>query len=187
MKRPLLVANGMFVTLTTAMFVTPPTLDTKSSSAIQVIPVPTITNSKISKTISTNKVIINNKHKIDLPTPVNTSIPAPTNTTSNSPTPSSQPTLNNKINGSFLGDVIDISYGNLQVKITVQDNIIIDAQAVQYPNSGRSASLNTAAIAQLRQETLSVQGSAIHGVSGASYTSYGWYKSLVSALTKAGL
>jgi uncharacterized protein with FMN-binding domain len=39
----------------------------------------------------------------------------------------------------------------------------------------------------LRQKTLAAQSSQITGVSGASYTSYGWYKSLVSALTKAGL
>jgi uncharacterized protein with FMN-binding domain len=39
----------------------------------------------------------------------------------------------------------------------------------------------------LRKQTLAAQSDAIQGASGASYTSYGWYKSLQGALTKAGL
>jgi len=34
---------------------------------------------------------------------------------------------------------------------------------------------------------LAAQSSNIQGVGGASYTSQGWYNSLVSALAKAGL
>jgi len=39
----------------------------------------------------------------------------------------------------------------------------------------------------LVQEVLQVQSANIQGVSGASYTSQGFYTSLVSALSKAGI
>jgi uncharacterized protein with FMN-binding domain len=39
----------------------------------------------------------------------------------------------------------------------------------------------------LRERTLAAQSANISGVSGASFTSYGWYTSLARALAKAGL
>jgi uncharacterized protein with FMN-binding domain len=39
----------------------------------------------------------------------------------------------------------------------------------------------------LRQEALAAQSAKIQGVSGASYTSYGFQKSLQSALNKLGI
>ncbi|CAB5005306.1 unannotated protein [freshwater metagenome] len=79
-----------------------------------------------------------------------------------------------------------VSYGNVQVEITVRDGKIVDAQALQSPN-GRSQRFSDYALPQLRQETLAAQSSSINNISGASYTSYGWYKSLQGALAKAGL
>jgi uncharacterized protein with FMN-binding domain len=57
---------------------------------------------------------------------------------------------------------------------------------VQAP-SGRNQRWTDFAIPNLRSQTLSAQSAAINGVSGASYTSYGWYKSLITALQKAGM
>jgi uncharacterized protein with FMN-binding domain len=57
---------------------------------------------------------------------------------------------------------------------------------VQAPN-GRNDRWTQMSVPVLRQKTLAAQSANITGVSGASYTSYGWYKSLVSALSKAGL
>jgi uncharacterized protein with FMN-binding domain len=74
----------------------------------------------------------------------------------------------------------------VQVKITVSNGKITDAVAVQAPN-GRSQRFTDYSVPNLRQQTLSAQSAAISGVSGASYTSYGWYKSLISALQKAGM
>jgi uncharacterized protein with FMN-binding domain len=74
----------------------------------------------------------------------------------------------------------------VQVKITVSNGKITEAVALQAPN-GRSQRFSDYAIPNLRQQTLSAQSAAISGVSGASYTSYGWYKSLISALQKAGM
>jgi uncharacterized protein with FMN-binding domain len=74
----------------------------------------------------------------------------------------------------------------VQVKITVSNGKITEATAVQAP-SGRSQRFTDYSVPNLRQQTLSAQSAAISGVSGASYTSYGWYKSLISALQKAGM
>jgi uncharacterized protein with FMN-binding domain len=74
----------------------------------------------------------------------------------------------------------------VQVKITVSNGKITDAVALQAP-SGRNQRYTDYAIPNLRQQTLSAQSAAISGVGGASYTSYGWYKSLISALQKAGM
>ena len=88
--------------------------------------------------------------------------------------------------GSFTGDAFNVGYGMVQVKITVTNGKITDAVAVQAP-SGRSQRFTDYAVPNLRQQTLSAQSASIRGVSGASYTSYGWYKSLISALQKAGM
>ena len=39
----------------------------------------------------------------------------------------------------------------------------------------------------LKQQTLAAQSTNIQGASGASYTTYGWRKSLQGAMVKAGL
>ena len=88
--------------------------------------------------------------------------------------------------GTFTGDSVDVRYGFVQVKITVENGKITDAQAVQTP-SGRNDRWTQRAVPILRQQTLTAQSAQISGASGASYTSYGWYTSLASALAKAGL
>lgn len=90
------------------------------------------------------------------------------------------------VSGIFTGDAVDIAYGLVQVQITVLDGKITDAQALQAP-LGRSYRYSEYAIPILRDQTLAAQGSNIDGATGASYTSYGWYTSLQSALSKAGL
>ena len=91
-----------------------------------------------------------------------------------------------KVSGIFTGDSVDIAYGLVQVQITLLDGKITDAQALEAP-SGRSYRYSEYAIPMLREQTLAAQGSNINGATGASYTSYGWYTSLQSALLKAGL
>ena len=90
------------------------------------------------------------------------------------------------VSGTFTGDSVDVRYGFVQVKITVENGKITDAQAVTAP-SGRNDRWTQMSVPVLRQRTLAAQSANISGVSGASFTSYGWYTSLASALTKAGL
>jgi uncharacterized protein with FMN-binding domain len=97
-----------------------------------------------------------------------------------------QPAAPAGVTGTFIGDVVNVRYGNVQVKITVANGKITDAQAVQAP-SGRNDRWTQMAVPILHQQTLQAQSAAINGASGASFTSYGWQTSLVSALAKAGL
>ena len=112
------------------------------------------------------------------------------NSTSSSGSSSSQKNNSNAApagnSGSFTGDAVDVGYGIVQVKITISNGQITDAVALQAP-SGRNQSWTDRALPYLRSQTLQAQSAAINGVSGASYTSYGWYKSLISALQKAGM
>jgi len=92
------------------------------------------------------------------------------------------------VTGTFSGIAAPTAYGPVQVQITVSNGKITGATALTYPqNSGRDRQINSQAIPLLIQETLQAQSSNIQGVGGASYTSQGWYDSLVSALKKAGM
>ena len=115
-------------------------------------------------------------------TPTKTVEPAPTK--SAAPTPV-EPTTQG-VNGDFTGTTVNVGYGNVQVRITVKNGKITDAQALQAPN-GRNDRFTNYAVPILRQQTLAAQSSKIQGASGASYTSWGWYTSLQAALVKAGM
>jgi uncharacterized protein with FMN-binding domain len=97
-----------------------------------------------------------------------------------------QSNTSSNVSGTYTGNAVDVGYGIVQVKITVANGKITDAQAVQAPN-GRNDRYTNMSVPVLRQRTLAAQSANINGVSGASYTSYGWYTSLVSALKQAGL
>ncbi len=117
--------------------------------------------------------------------------PTPTATkTTAAPAPAATKTTaapsGKSISGTFDGPSIFVNYGNVQVQLTVVNGKITDAIALSAPN-GRSQRWTDMAIPVLRQQTLAAQSDAIQGASGASYTSYGWYKSLQGALAKAGL
>ena len=83
---------------------------------------------------------------------------------------------------------MDTQYGIVQVKITVADRKITDVAFVKLTAfDGRSRQINSDAAPILLQETLSAQSAQIDSVSGASYTSQGYFQSLQSALDQAGI
>jgi uncharacterized protein with FMN-binding domain len=93
-----------------------------------------------------------------------------------------------KPSGTFSGSTQQTRFGPVQVEITISNGKITAARALQYPNNDfRSQQISQQAIPYLVQETLAAQSANIQGVGGASYTSQGWYDSLVSALAKAGM
>ena len=110
-------------------------------------------------------------------------------TPSKTPTPvATQSTTSSGVSGTFTGGTFQNRFGPVQVQITVENGKITAAKALQYPNGDfRSSSISQQAIPYLVQETLQAQSANIQGVGGASYTSYGWYQSLQSALAKAGM
>jgi len=108
---------------------------------------------------------------------------APTKTAT--PTPV-QTQTSKGVSGVFAGPAIFVNYGTVQVEITVKDGHITDATALQAP-TGRNDRWTNMALPILKKQTLAAQSDAIQGASGASYTSFGWQKSLQGALAKAGL
>jgi uncharacterized protein with FMN-binding domain len=83
------------------------------------------------------------------------------------------------------GRPIDIGYGIVQVQLTVQGGRILDVRTVQAPSGGQSGSIASYAIPKLRREVLAAQSTSIDTVSGASYTSEGYARSVQSALDAA--
>jgi uncharacterized protein with FMN-binding domain len=84
------------------------------------------------------------------------------------------------------GAPADTQFGPVQVQISVRGGRIVKADAIDYPQgSRRDQEINSQAIPQLDQETLSAQSAQIDTVSGATYTSDGYRQSLQSALDAA--
>jgi uncharacterized protein with FMN-binding domain len=125
------------------------------------------------------------------PAPMPTSTPTPTHTQTPTPTPTPTKTATptptvKSTSGTFTGPVVNVNYGNVQVEITVSNGKITDARALQAP-TGRNDRYTNYALPLLKQQTLAAQSTNIQGASGASYTTYGWRKSLQGAMAKAGL
>lgn len=88
--------------------------------------------------------------------------------------------------GTFTGDTIDVYYGFVQVQATLANGELTDVQFLQYP-SDRSTSvrINQQAMPYLIQEAIKAQSANVNVISGATFTSQGFIKSLQSALNKA--
>jgi uncharacterized protein with FMN-binding domain len=88
----------------------------------------------------------------------------------------------------FHGDAADTRWGPVQVRITVTGGKITDVQVLRSPDGNRrDREISDTALPILRQETLSAQSAQIDAVSGASYTSDGYTRSLQSAIDRAAL
>ncbi len=176
MKRAILIATGTVGGLGAVLAITPPQFTSTQSTSLAMPDAGTTTapseQAPTAATPTPNKTATTRKTK--------TPVPAVK-------TPAAAPAQSSKsVSGTFTGDSVDVRYGFVQVKITVENGKITDAQAVQAP-SGRNDRWTQRAVPILRQQTLEAQSAQITGASGASFTSYGWYTSLASALAKAGL
>jgi uncharacterized protein with FMN-binding domain len=84
------------------------------------------------------------------------------------------------------GDVVNGPYGPSQVAITLSGDKITKVTVLQHTDDGsNSQQIDGNALPKLTAETLTAQSAKIDAVSGASYTSAGYIKSLQSALDKA--
>jgi uncharacterized protein with FMN-binding domain len=196
MKRALLIAGGTVGGLGAVLSITPPQFSSQEAGVAiggaSAMPASTTTTDATpAATQSAAAVKTTSAAATKSATP---SASATTATKSATPTASATPSATKttaapttkNVSGSFTGDAVNVGYGIVQVQITVSNGKITDAQALSAP-SGRNDRWTQMSVPVLRQKTLAAQGSNITGVSGASYTSYGWWKSLVSALSKAGL
>ena len=195
MKRALLIAGGTVGGLGAVLAITPPQLG--STSAINIAGAPmagadttavasassssstktTTAAAKAAKPVATKKAASGNSGTS------NSATTAPAADAAATQAPAASPTA---INGTFTGPSVFVNYGNVQVKITVVNGRITDAVAVKAP-SGRNDRYTNMAVPILKAQTLKAQSANIQGVSGASYTSYGWFTSLQGAIALAGL
>jgi uncharacterized protein with FMN-binding domain len=86
--------------------------------------------------------------------------------------------------GVFKGDAVKNVYGTIQVSIKIENGEITAAEAT-YPTTGDSATINPPAITELKQSTLKEQNADVAAVSGATFTSESYVKSLQAALDAA--
>ncbi|MFJ2028835.1 FMN-binding protein [Streptosporangium sp. NPDC087985] len=86
------------------------------------------------------------------------------------------------------GDAVDTRWGPVQVELVLSSGKVTGVKVLQAPdNNHRDISINNRALPILNQETLSAQSAQIDTVSGATYTSEGYIRSLQSALDRNGL
>jgi uncharacterized protein with FMN-binding domain len=108
-------------------------------------------------------------------------------TTTNSNSGSSQSTNSNKYkDGTYTGQVENVYYGNVQVRVTVSSGAISKINVLQYPNDNPTSNyISTQAISMLKSEVIQTQSGNVNMISGASYVSSGFIQSLQSALSQA--
>jgi uncharacterized protein with FMN-binding domain len=84
------------------------------------------------------------------------------------------------------GEAVNGPYGPSQVAITLSGGKITKVTVLEHTDDGEnSQQIDGNALPKLTAETLTAQSAKIDAVSGASYTSAGYIKSLQSALDKA--
>ena len=200
MKRALLIAGGTVGGLGAVLAITPPQLSTTSSINIaggSVIGT-TGTGSSASASSSTSATPSQSATKPVATKPVATkpvatkkatagatTQPAASQSATTAPAQTTAPVTSTVKDGTFTGPSVNVNYGNVQVMITVSNGKITDAVAVKAPK-GKNDRYTNMAVPVLKTQTLQAQSANIQGVSGASYTSYGWFKSLQGALADAG-
>jgi uncharacterized protein with FMN-binding domain len=83
------------------------------------------------------------------------------------------------------GDTIETRFGPVQVEVTVKNGNITNVTALQLPwDHQRSASISEYVEPILHDEAIQAQSANVDIVSGATYTSIGYARSLQSALDK---
>ncbi|MEV5005105.1 MULTISPECIES: FMN-binding protein [unclassified Streptomyces] len=84
------------------------------------------------------------------------------------------------------GETMQTRWGPVQVRVTLAGGRITDVTALAQPSGNpRDREISGYAIPQLRREALAAQSASIDTVSGATYTSDGYRRSLQSALDAA--
>jgi uncharacterized protein with FMN-binding domain len=184
MKRAILIATGTVGGLGAVLAITPPTFTSTENTSMAlpgtaVDPVGAQSSAAPTATQSAAPTKSGSTTKPNFAKPAATS-------SAQTQAPVVTAPATKAVSGTFTGDSVDVRYGFVQVKITVENGKITDAQAVQSP-TGRNDRWTQMSVPVLRERTLAAQSANISGVSGASFTSYGWYTSLASALAKAGL
>ena len=128
------------------------------------------------------------------PPPGTSPVPSTTTTTTtqlptSTTTAPSTSTSTTSATQSATGEAVNYNFGILSVSVTASGRKITKVSIASLDDGGnvRSQSIDQQSIPILEEQALQAQSANIQGVSGASYTSAGFEKSLQSALGKLGL
>jgi uncharacterized protein with FMN-binding domain len=95
--------------------------------------------------------------------------------------------VNGLKNGTFTGKREYAYYGYVRVQAVVQDGKVTGIKIIEYPSdNGRSRYINSVALPYLIQETVDAQSYRVDLISGATFTSSAYVKSVTDALKQAG-
>ncbi len=109
--------------------------------------------------------------------------PPPGATSGAAPAPSAGGTAGSR---TVEGDAVQTQYGPVQLRVTLSAGRITAVSAVKVPDSSpRDQEIADFAVPRLTKEALAAQSARIDTVSGATYTSEGYIRSLQSALDQA--
>ncbi len=153
-----------------------------STSMPKNIAIPSPANSSIPTIIPTSTTGSTNPPVNHTTTPTKTITQTPTNT------PTVVPTIKKGqyTDGQYTGSTENAFYGNVQVQIVVANSQISDVIFLQYPNTHHeSIQINSSAMPILKQEAIKAQNANVDMVSGATFTSEAFIKSLDSAISQA--
>jgi uncharacterized protein with FMN-binding domain len=107
-------------------------------------------------------------------------------TTEATPAPSTTTTTAGYQDGTYTGSTITTRYGDVEVQVTISGGQITDVTALALPDrDNHSARISSQAEPILREEALTAQSANIDLLSGATYTSDGYERSLQAALDQA--
>jgi uncharacterized protein with FMN-binding domain len=124
-------------------------------------------------------------------TPAAAATPSATKTAAAAPSAARTTTKPAAVTKTVTGSAVTVSegfrtFGSVQVKVTLTSGRITAVQAVNYPHNDRqSLEISQYSIPTLEQEVLSAQSANIDVVSGATYTTYAYAKSVQAALDAA--
>ena len=85
------------------------------------------------------------------------------------------------------GPVVSTRFGPVQVEVKVSGGKIVSVTALELPTGGHSGRISSWVGPILASEALSAQSASIDTVSGATYTSTAYERSLQAALDQAGI
>lgn len=95
------------------------------------------------------------------------------------------PAVGGNRTGQFDGPAIPTQFGNVQVRVILKNGRITDVQGLQMPfDHQTSAQISQQAQPLLHDEVLQAQSAQINLLSGATYTSDAYQRSLQAALDK---
>ena len=196
MKRALLITGGTLGSLAAVFAITPPQIASNQTAldmgGTGITPTTTPTAATTAPaastpTASTPATSTPTKKATKGATSPAQSTATPTKTTAATQAPVAPTPTPKSVSGTFTGDLSNTGpYGGVITQIIVASGVITDIQVLQSPG-GKNQRYTDRAIPTMRQRALAAQSDQITAVSGASYTSYNFWKSLTSALTKAGL